>query len=256
MTGLRGAEFGVYVYDSNGQLTPWANPLSPSEPMRIRTVEGETSFTLPQGTEFYLRQESAPEGYVYDADALIPVTGEPIVVKNEMEAQLAIAVVDRLGSPVPGVTLTVAQENGENVQLVTDASGQALYASAQDARVSVAESALPQGVSEALSVTVDGAAMEGPVQMKMATRTSVVFEHAASGTVQVEAVLSQIDAHAQRVNVPLAGVNVQILCDSPVQMVTDGDGRASVTLEEGTYEHRTGPMKGKRMPCCLRPRAR
>lgn len=234
--GLAGAEFGVYVYDSNGQLTPWANPLSPSEPMRIRTVEGETSFTLPQGTEFYLRQESAPEGYVYDADALIPVTGEPIVVKNEMEAQLAIAVVDRLGSPVPGVTLTVAQENGETVQLVTDASGQALYASAQDARVSVAESALPQGVSEALSVTVDGAAMEGPVQMKMATRTSVVFEHAASGTVQVEAVLSQIDAHAQRVNVPLAGVNVQILCDSPVQLVTDGDGRASVTLEEGTYD--------------------
>lgn len=153
-----------------------------------------------------------------------------------MEAQLAIAVVDRLGSPVPGVTLTVAQENGETVQLVTDASGQAMYASAQDARVSVAESTLPQGVSEALSVTADGAAMEGPVQMKMATRTSVVFEHAASGTVQVEAVLSQIDTHARRVDVPLAGVNVQILCDTPVQLVTDGDGRASVTLEEGTYD--------------------
>ena len=34
--GLAGAEFGVYVYASDGQLTPWANPLSPSEPMRIR----------------------------------------------------------------------------------------------------------------------------------------------------------------------------------------------------------------------------
>ena len=57
-----GAEFGVYVYASDGKLTPWANPLLPSEPMRIRTGETETRFSLPQGTEFYLRQESAPEG--------------------------------------------------------------------------------------------------------------------------------------------------------------------------------------------------
>ena len=59
---LAGAEFGVYVYASDGKLTPWANPLLPSEPMRIRTGETETRFSLPQGTEFYLRQESAPEG--------------------------------------------------------------------------------------------------------------------------------------------------------------------------------------------------
>ena len=61
---LAGAEFGVYVYSGEGRLTPWANPLLPSEPMRIRTGETETRFSLPQGTEFYLRQESAPEGYV------------------------------------------------------------------------------------------------------------------------------------------------------------------------------------------------
>ena len=38
---LSGAEFGVYVYSSEGRLTPWANPLYPSEPMRIRGVEGQ-----------------------------------------------------------------------------------------------------------------------------------------------------------------------------------------------------------------------
>ena len=49
---LAGAEFGVYVFSGDGELTPWANPLYPSEPMRIRTGEGETNFTLPQGMEF------------------------------------------------------------------------------------------------------------------------------------------------------------------------------------------------------------
>ena len=43
---LAGAEFGVYVYSSEGKLTPWANPLLPSEPMRIRTGETETRFSL------------------------------------------------------------------------------------------------------------------------------------------------------------------------------------------------------------------
>ena len=69
---LAGAEFGVYVYSSEGKLTPWANPLLPSEPMRIRTGETETRFSLPQGTEFYLRQERAPEGYTFDSQTLIP----------------------------------------------------------------------------------------------------------------------------------------------------------------------------------------
>lgn len=80
---LAGAEFGVYVYASDGKLTPWANPLLPSEPMRIRTGETETRFSLPQGTEFYLRQESAPEGFIFDEQTLIPVTDSEIVVRNQ-----------------------------------------------------------------------------------------------------------------------------------------------------------------------------
>ena len=94
---LSGAEFGVYVYSSEGQLTPWANPLLPSEPMRIRTGESETRFSLPQGTEFYLKQESAPEGYVFDDQALIPVTGGEIVVRNEAQGRLLITVRNAAG---------------------------------------------------------------------------------------------------------------------------------------------------------------
>ena len=55
------------VYASDGKLTPWANPLLPSEPMRIRTGETETRFQpAAKATEFYLQgQESARrKGYL------------------------------------------------------------------------------------------------------------------------------------------------------------------------------------------------
>ena len=94
---LAGAEFGVYVYSSEGKLTPWANPLLPSEPMRIRTGETETRFSLPQGTEFYLRQERAPEGYTFDSQTLIPVTDGEIVVQNKAQGRLNITVRDQRG---------------------------------------------------------------------------------------------------------------------------------------------------------------
>ena len=103
---LAGAEFGVYVYSSEGKLTPWANPLLPSEPMRIRTGETETRFSLPQGTEFYLRQERAPEGYTFDSQTLIPVTGGEIVVQNEAQGRLNITVRDQRGEAIEGVRLT------------------------------------------------------------------------------------------------------------------------------------------------------
>ena len=84
----------MYVYSSEGKLTPWANPLLPSEPMRIRTGETETRFSLPQGTEFYLRQERAPEGYTFDSQTLIPVTDGEIVVQNKAQGRLNITVRD------------------------------------------------------------------------------------------------------------------------------------------------------------------
>lgn len=143
---LSGAEFGVYVYSSEGRLTPWANPLYPSEPMRIRTGEGETRFTLPQGTEFYLRQESAPDGYAFDKDTLIPVTGEEIVVQNEAQGELMITVQDALGKPISGVTLTASAENGEGTQLVTDENGMATLRADEAQRYLVTETELPQGV--------------------------------------------------------------------------------------------------------------
>ena len=113
---LAGAEFGVYVYSSEGKLTPWANPLLPSEPMRIRTGETETRFSLPQGTEFYLRQERAPEGYTFDSQTLIPVTDGEIVVQNKAQGRLNITVRDQRGEAIEGVRLTATDETGAQTE--------------------------------------------------------------------------------------------------------------------------------------------
>lgn len=155
---LAGAEFGVYVVSSDGQLRPWANPLLPSEPMRIRTGEGETRFTLPQGTEFYLRQERAPQGYCYDREALIPVTGGDIVVNNEMAGELRVRVQDSLGNPLAGVTVSATNAAGEENLLITDENGAATMSVPAADTFAVREATLPEGVFDALAVYVGGAA--------------------------------------------------------------------------------------------------
>ena len=80
--------------------------------MRIRTGETETRFSLPQGTEFYLRQERAPEGYTFDSQTLIPVTDGEIVVQNKAQGRLNITVRDQRGEAIEGVRLTATDETG------------------------------------------------------------------------------------------------------------------------------------------------
>ena len=150
---LAGAEFGVYVFSGLGELTPWANPLYPSEPMRIRTGDGETRFTLPQGAEFYLRQESAPQGYLFDDETLIPVTGGEIVVRNAMAGQLAVCTVDSLGTPVASVVLEATGEDGERRTLTTDENGEAVLTCEQAQRYTVREVELPEGAFAARSIS-------------------------------------------------------------------------------------------------------
>ena len=232
---LSGAEFGVYVYSSEGKLTPWANPLYPSEPMRIRTGEGETRFTLPQGTEFYLRQESAPDGYAFDKEALIPVTGGEIVVQNEAQGELVIAVRDALGAPIAGVTLTATEEDGDSTQLVTDENGMAtLYADAEQAYF-ITETKLPQGVYAATGFT-GGDAEEGGIRttVALASRTNIVFEHPATGMVQLAAALTFVDAQGETQTRPLEDIRMDIAGQSA--LTTDGDGQAQAALLPGTYD--------------------
>ncbi|MBQ4265575.1 MAG: carboxypeptidase regulatory-like domain-containing protein [Clostridia bacterium] len=234
---LSGAEFGVYVFSGTGELTPWANPLYPSEPMRIRTGEGETLFSLPQGAEFYLRQESAPQGYIFDDETLIPVTGDQIVVRNAMAGELLISAVDSLGNPVCGVDMQVTAQDGTVSLLTTDEQGQAIvYSDVQQGFV-VEEAALPEGVFAARGVS-GGEVGEAGVYafVEPANRTRVVFEHPASGSVLLDMRLSVLDDNAQPSLSPLEGVRLDIASEPPMSIVTDEQGQARASLLEGTYQ--------------------
>ena len=236
---LAGAEFGVYVFSGLGELTPWANPLYPSEPMRIRTGDGETRFTLPQGAEFYLRQESAPQGYLFDDETLIPVTGGEIVVRNAMAGQLAVCTVDSLGTPVASVVLEATGEDGERRTLTTDENGEAVLTCEQAQRYTVREVELPEGAFAARSISGGEAAQDGVVaSVSPAHRTRVTFEHPASGSVLLDMRLTVIDGNAQTGERPLEGVRMEILSDPAISVVTDAQGQARASLLEGTYDVR------------------
>lgn len=233
---LPGAEFGVYVFSGSGELTPWANPLYPSEPMRIRTGEGETHFSLPQGAEYYLRQESAPQGYLFDDEALIPVVGSEIVVRNEMAGELLVSTMDTLGVPVSGVQLRITDEEGKQQTVLTDENGEATIKGAAGAQYLIEEEALPEGVFAARSVLGGEVSEQGVLAgIACASRTRVTFEHPASGTVELNMQLGILDDHAMLREQPLADVRLDIASEPPISVVTDAQGQARASLLEGTY---------------------
>lgn len=234
---LAGAEFGVYAFSGSGELTPWANPLYPSEPMRIRSAEGETRFSLPQGAEYYLRQESAPQGYFFDDETLIPVTGEEIVVRNSMAGQIVVSTVDTLGTPVPGVEIVLDGDDGITHTLVTDENGQAVLTSQNAQGYTVREGALPEGVF-AVQGAQQSAQQSAYVQVQPAHRTRVAFEHPASGSVLLAMQLNQLDDQGQVNAIALEGVRLEILSDPAMSIVTDAQGQARASLLEGTYSVR------------------
>ncbi len=236
---LAGAEFGVYVFSGDGELTPWANPLYPAERMRIRTGEGETSFTLPQGVEFYLRQESAPQGYLYDDTALYKVEGEEIVVANRMAGELAISVRDTLGRPIAGAALRVRGEQGDMTDLITDENGLAVLRCTEAGTYTVEQTALPEGAFAALRVLVnEQEAATAEAQVALSSRTRVTFEHPASGSVELRMALTGVNANGEVESEPLPGVRLDILGDMPASVVTDESGAAGVSLLEGLYDVR------------------
>ena len=241
---LPGAEFGVYVISGDGELTPWANPLYPSEQMRIRTGEGETAFTLPSGTEFYLRQESAPQGYTYDEEALIPVTGEAIVVRNEMAGELLVRAEDSLGTPLAGIEVQATDEEGRVFTLITDENGEAVLKSDCAQTFLLRESALPEGVFAATGATGADGVQNAPAadgvsaRVEMARRTRVTFEHPTVGSVLLDMRLQLADDNGQMQELPLPDVRLDIQSDPAVSLVTDATGQARASLLEGTYDVR------------------
>lgn len=241
---LAGAEFGVYVISSSGEVRPWANPLYPSEPMRIRTGEGETSFTLPDNMEFYLKQESAPQGYVFDSETLIPVTGEEIAVRNAMMGELLLRAEDSVGNPIAGVTMDVTGADGSVQQVITDAQGEAVVRAAGGDVLTVSETALGEDVKPAELVRCDGQEqnIEGQANaqvqatLREAARSRLTFVHPTPGSVQLKMQVVRVDENGEQVNEPLPGVRLTINAQEPMTGVTDETGVVEFSLLKGSYD--------------------
>ena len=120
------------------------------------------------------------EGYVFDDQALIPVTGGEIVVRNEAQGRLLIAVRNAAGEAIAGVRLLAADEAGQTHELITDEKGQAVLFCDHAGLYTVTESDLPEGVLPAENTSMQ-------VQVALASETDAVFEHPAPGVVQVTA---------------------------------------------------------------------
>ncbi|MBQ7488346.1 MAG: hypothetical protein IJT77_12705, partial [Clostridia bacterium] len=234
---LKGAEFGVYVISAGGEVRPWANPLFPTEQMKIRTGADGASFTLPFGMDYYLMQESSQNGYLFDAEALIKVDSDELKVENYMPAMVAVQVMDSLQYPVNGLFLQLTDEDGNVSEIETDDNGWAKFTSNTAIRGQVTEASLPDGVYPAKSGTVNGIESSIPVTVdcEPGNCVTVRFEHPAMGYVQLNAALAVLDDMGEIVTSPLAGIIMRIDAETERVLTTDDEGFAEISLLEGTY---------------------
>ncbi|MBR1409288.1 MAG: carboxypeptidase regulatory-like domain-containing protein [Clostridia bacterium] len=234
---LAGALFGVYVFSGEGELTPWADPLYPFEPMRLKTGDGPLSFTLPSGIDFYLRQEAAPEGFVYDGETLVPVTSGEMVIRNLAEGELRLVAQDTQGKPLGGVGFAVLEDGERVASLVTDETGSVTMKVKREMRLELAEETLPDGLLPALyalqgdeSLPAAGFAAE----VRPAERLTVEWIHPSQGTVQLNMSAASVGPDGEKVLRPLQGVTMKI-GDTGETLTTDETGSASLSVMEGTY---------------------
>ncbi len=233
---LSGAEFGVYVINAAGEVRPWANPLYPTEQMKIRTGVDGASFTLPSGMEYYLMQQSTQNGYLFDADALIPVNSRELTVQNVMPSLLAVSACDSLNTPIAGVVITVTDEDGKKTEQMTDEYGWARFYSDSILSGTVTETKLMEDAVPARSVTINGVRSDSTAFVTHPGECTVIrFEHPASGTVQLNTTVTTLGDSGETLTQPLPGVTMTIESNPAVTLTADEAGYAETVLLEGTY---------------------
>ena len=234
---LAGAVFGVYVVSVDGEPIPWANPLYLWEQMKLQTGEEPVHFSLPKGIDFYLRQESAPEGILFDSAKLIPINDTDIIVCNETYGELVISAHDSLGEALPGVSFTIMDQENNIHNLVADENGSAVYHVTQAETFQVSESGIPVGVYEAMRVQIEDKVSQSTSTSVLAApseRIRVDFIHPTAGLVRVQWFVSGPDENGVIQREPLAGVEIN-LGEDGTQLLTNENGEAEVAMLEGRY---------------------
>ncbi|MBQ7825835.1 MAG: hypothetical protein IJ337_05735, partial [Clostridia bacterium] len=148
-----------------------------------------------------------------------------------------------LGNAVPGTVFAVKDELGVMQELTADENGQAVLSCPDSGVYTVSECTLPEGAFGAISVNAvrqEDVAVQGEgslsVTVSDACRTRVVFEHPASGGVQLNMQLAVIDDQGQTAYKPLAGVIMHIQGGADLTIETDKTGSAYASLLEGEYD--------------------
>lgn len=227
---LAGAEFGVYVKDAQGQMRPWANPLYPQEPMRVRSGEEAVSFALPAGQQFFIHQESAPSGYRPMDEEYLPVeAGAALEIVNAMPGEVQVKVTDTAGAALAGARLRLTAPDGAVLEGETDSQGLLTFEGLTEGLYAVEETEAPQGAA-ALDQTVQMASIAD------ASRVRVSFVHPQKGRLSLSAVTREALEDGSVQEAPLSGLTLTIAGpEGTVQVETDDEGRVVCALSAGTY---------------------
>ncbi len=233
---LEGAIFGVYVISADGQIVPWADPLYPSAPMKIRSTREATAFSLPEQVEFYLKQESAPQGFLPE-ESLIPVTGPEMTVINRKAGVVALSVRDTYGTPIPGAVVELSGDTGP-ASLTTDERGQALHTVSGTVTVRIREISLPEGEQPLNSYSLNGrmTPVETEVTLEPGTLSEVVFLHPTYESLTLLASVVELDEDGNPAQRPLEGLS--IVLDDRETYTTDSQGQAVLRALEGEHAYR------------------
>ena len=239
-SALSGVTLGVYVQNAQGEMRPWANPLAPTQPLRVVTGAQDTAIHLPAGA-FYLRVEAVPEGYLMPEDGFYPISsGETVEITCVQPSQIVVEVSDLAGGVYANACVLLTNEQGQTVSAYTDENGVALFAGLTAGHYTVAEESLPEG---ALPLS------EGAVNVTLspAQRARVSFAHPQKGRLRVMLTAYGVNETGAGFEQAMENVAVRVTDaagNTVMQTATDDLGVAEMPLSEGIYTLRIDTPEG------------
>ncbi len=237
---LPGAEFGIYAMDAEGNMAPWPDPEAPYRAYRIRTEDEPVAFALPDRTEFYLLQESAPMGYQMAAQEYWKL-GEQreLVLDNAMPGGAIITAVNASGEKQAGAKLCLTAQNQTRFEGVSGVDGTWTLGALPAGNYLLDSVQPPKGMLPAQDA-------QRVVVVRDATWTTAQMNYVEPGKLAVQAERVSVDQTGQIVRTPLAGLTCDVLDEqgnaavsldtgAPAKLVCDQRGWAQAALPSGNY---------------------
>lgn len=129
---LPGAVFGIYAKDADGEYVALSDPADPLRPLTLTSGMEALRVALPVSIDLYLKQLSAPQGYIMDQEEGVyrPLALPETVIYTNRVADMQGVWLTLTGwdggreVPLAGVTFLLQGEGGP-YRLITDEQGRA-----------------------------------------------------------------------------------------------------------------------------------